>query len=78
MGIYEFRAGMQASSRLASVLSQANAYTLVGGGDTLSALALLGIDEFSHLSTGGGAFLHYLANNSTPVLEVMQNQEVPL
>lgn len=75
MGIYEYRSGMQGSARLAAFLSAGDAYTLVGGGDTLSALELLEIDDFSHLSTGGGAFLHYLANNSTSVLEAMRGGE---
>ena len=43
----------------------------MGGGDTLSVLEKLGIYDFSHLSTGGGAFLHFLANSSTPVLDSM-------
>jgi len=69
MGIYEHRSGIHGSAELARSLSTADAYSLVGGGDTLSALTLLGIEDFSHLSTGGGAFLHYLAHNSTPVLD---------
>ena len=78
LGIYEFRAGMASTAKLAMLLSQCQAYTLVGGGDTLSALAMLGIDDFSHLSTGGGAFLHYLANQTTPVLDAMQLGEAVL
>lgn len=69
MGIYEFLSGLKGSADLARCLSTSEAYSLVGGGDTLSVLNKLGIEGFSHLSTGGGAFLHYLANNSTPVLE---------
>lgn len=76
LGIYEFRSGLIATARLASLLSDCQAYTLVGGGDTLSALAMLGGGEFSHLSTGGGAFLHYLANGSTPVLNLMRELEL--
>ena len=71
MGIYEFFSGMQGSSDLAKCLSKGSSYSLVGGGDTLSVLEKLGIYDFSHLSTGGGAFLHYLANSSTPVLDSM-------
>lgn len=75
MGIYEYRAGMQATSKLANVLVNCAAYTLVGGGDTLSALELLNVEEFSHLSTGGGAFLHYLAHGSTPTLDALRAKE---
>lgn len=75
MGIYEHRSGIQATSKLANVLVNCEAYTLVGGGDTLSALELLSVDEFSHLSTGGGAFLHYLAHGSTPILDALRAKE---
>ena len=78
LGIYEFRSGMAATARLATLLTNCQAYTLVGGGDTLSALTMLGVGAFSHLSTGGGAFLHYLAHNSTPVLDQVQTSEIPL
>ena len=71
MGIYEYKTGISGSAHLASALSNVNAYTLVGGGDTLSVLEMLNVNDFSHISTGGGAFLHYLAHGSTPVLSAM-------
>ena len=69
MGIYEYPSGIQGSADLARAISNAQAYSLVGGGDTLSVLDKLGIHAFSHVSTGGGAFLYYLANGTTHVLD---------
>ena len=78
MGIYEYRTGVAGSAHLASTLSNAQAYTLVGGGDTLSVLEMLNVNGFSHVSTGGGAFLHYLAHGTTPVLQVMSLMKVAI
>jgi phosphoglycerate kinase len=47
--------------------------TLVGGGDTLQAMKTSGVSEgeVSHVSTGGGATLRFLAGDSMPGLEVL-------
>lgn len=46
------------------------AFSLAGGGDTLSALNELGLaDKFSHVCTGGGAFLEWIARGSLPAEE---------
>ena len=46
--------------------------TLVGGGDTLQAMKTSGVSEgeVSHVSTGGGATLRFLAGDSMPGLEL--------
>lgn len=48
------------------------AQTVVGGGDTLPIIELLGLaDKFSLLSTGGGAMLHFLAGQPLPGVQVL-------
>ena len=47
--------------------------TLIGGGDTLEAMKRAGVSEaeVSHVSTGGGATLRFLAGNEMPGIEVL-------
>jgi phosphoglycerate kinase len=48
-------------------------FSIVGGGDTLAAIAHLGIeDEFGFVSTGGGAMLDFLANETLPGLLALE------
>lgn len=57
---------------LAKIISESGAQTIVGGGDTLSAISSLGIeDKFTFVSTGGGAMLDFLANGTLPGVEAL-------
>ncbi|WP_256300272.1 phosphoglycerate kinase [Haloarchaeobius salinus] len=47
-------------------------YSIVGGGDTAAAIRQLGIDGFSHLSTGGGACLRLLTGRELPAVEALR------
>lgn len=47
--------------------------SIVGGGDTASALRSLGIDGFSHISTGGGAALRMLTAEPLPAVSALEN-----
>lgn len=49
------------------------ATTIVGGGDTLAAITTLGIvDQFTFVSTGGGAMLDFLAKGTLPGIEALE------
>lgn len=64
LGLYEggFTEG---TKELAKLISKSDGYSVVGGGDTISAIEDLGLlDEFSFISTGGGAMLQYLTDGS--------------
>ncbi len=66
LGNYEngFTEGTEALARL---LAHSRAHTIVGGGDTITAITKLGLnDQFSFISTGGGAMLEYLATGTLP------------
>ena len=55
------------TNELAQAIAEAEAETIVGGGDTLSAIQSLNIlDKFSFVSTGGGAMLEFLAKGTLP------------
>jgi phosphoglycerate kinase len=48
-------------------------HSIVGGGDTAAALRRLGIEGFSHVSTGGGACLSMLTGDSLPAVDALEN-----
>jgi phosphoglycerate kinase len=79
MGMFEVRAFANGTINIAK--SMALAYwrgtkTLVGGGDTLEAMKKSGVaeNEVSHVSTGGGASLRYLAGDEMPGVSVLETK----
>ena len=59
---------------LARLIAQSRAYSVVGGGDTIAALAPLGLlERFGFVSTGGGAMLDFLARGTLPGLEALKH-----
>jgi phosphoglycerate kinase len=72
LGLYEegFDKGTVA---LAQELAECDAETIVGGGDSLAVISRLGLlPRFSFVSTGGGAMLEFLANQTLPGIEVLE------
>ena len=62
----------QATLTLAKKIAEASATSIVGGGDTMASIAELGLgDKFSFISTGGGAMLEFLANETLPGIEAL-------
>lgn len=54
-----------------------DAFSLIGGGDTLSAIKMLRFNysDFGFVSTGGGAMLEYLSTLTHPLLEILKQQK---
>ena len=67
MGVFEWKAFAQGSLTVADAMAKnSHAYTVVGGGDSVSATNMAGVaDKMSHVSTGGGASLEYLEGKDT-------------
>jgi phosphoglycerate kinase len=77
MGIFEveqFAGGTMSVAKSMALAFWRGAMTLVGGGDTIAALKKSGIseNEVTHLSTGGGATLRFLAGDKMPGIEVLE------
>ncbi len=70
MGVFEmekFQKGTKAVAEAIATATQAGAYSLIGGGDSVSAINQFGFaDRVSYVSTGGGAMLEYFEGRELP------------
>jgi phosphoglycerate kinase len=69
-GVFEEEPFASGTRELYSMAAAAP-HSIVGGGDTAAAIRRLGIEGFSHVSTGGGASLALLAGDSLPAVEAL-------
>ncbi len=67
MGVFEIDAFAKGTESLARAVAASPAKSIVGGGDSLAAVAKVGVgDRISHLSTGGGASLEFVQGLTLP------------
>jgi len=71
LGNYE-NGFVDATNAFARTVADSSAYSVVGGGDTITSIENLGIlPQFSFVSTGGGAMLDFLALGTLPGIEAL-------
>jgi 3-phosphoglycerate kinase len=70
MGMYEIADYASGTNEILKEVANARALKLAGGGHTISALEMLGLENrIDHISTGGGALISYLSGEPMPVME---------
>lgn len=73
MGLFEREDFSKGTFAIAEALAESEAFTLVGGGDSVSAINKSGFAEkISHVSTGGGASLEYIEKGELPGIQALK------
>jgi len=73
MGIFEIEPFAAGTVGIARAVAASGAVSIVGGGDSIAAVKKAGVkDKISHISTGGGASLEYIAYDSLPGIDALE------
>jgi phosphoglycerate kinase len=75
MGVFEFAAFENGTKVVAHAIATSSAFSIAGGGDTLAAIAKVGVESgVSYICTGGGAFLEMLEGRVLPAIDVLERR----
>ncbi|GBE25605.1 phosphoglycerate kinase [bacterium BMS3Bbin02] len=73
MGVFEWEAFRAGTAGVADAVASCNGFTVVGGGDSVAAIRMLGREkDASHVSSGGGAGLQYLEGKVLPGIAALE------
>ena len=77
MGVFENIRFEEGTRELAKAIAKSEAFSIAGGGETLSAInKYIKSDDVSYCSTGGGAFLEFMEGKVLPSIEVLNSKEI--
>ena len=73
VGVFEIAPFAGGTEAVAKALAESEAFSIIGGGDSASAIRNLGFadEQFGHISTGGGASLEYIEGKILPGLDAL-------
>ena len=75
MGVFEIEAFAAGTNAVAQAVAAVNGTTIIGGGDSISAVKKAGVaDRITHISTGGGASLEFLGGRTLPGVAVLADK----
>ncbi|QCI20579.1 phosphoglycerate kinase [Buchnera aphidicola (Brachycaudus cardui)] len=73
VGVFEFPYFRKGTEIIAKEIAKSNAFSIAGGGDTLSVIDMFNIkNDISYISTGGGAFLEFIEGKKLPAIYILE------
>ncbi|MFO7886949.1 MAG: phosphoglycerate kinase [Eubacteriales bacterium] len=75
MGVFEFDNFAEGTNKICQVLAENDIISIIGGGDSASAVKKAGLEKhMTHISTGGGASLEFMEGKKLPGIEVIEDK----